>query len=414
MEDIRRIKFIRSMVLANVPYARLVDQARLQEQLWNPGGLFPEVHVVLTENGLVADNIDKKLLQPLVGSANLEVHVLPQPNSKLLDNFGFSPRLMRRWGRKAVKLAKNIQPQLVICMDYGLHASLAVRILKRLRIPYVLSLRRNPDDFVRPKRRLTWRSVQHWIQKRASRRLEKLAVKMAKHVLYNGASFQRYIAKSKAKAASLVYTQPLKITKKKSHYGPVKSPKLVMVSPLNVFRNPEAVIRGIAQYNGAKLDIYGEGPLKESMQKLVDLLEVQDRVRIQPPLPATDYLEVLPTYDAMIVHNEYSVLPVAVREAMLAGVPVIINHRVGPPVPELSGEVAEVVEATADGYYRGMVQMFNDQLQAETLAKSAAEVASAWTPESVQAAQAEIIQRVVEGQHNIYFVDFLRQSGGQG
>jgi glycosyltransferase involved in cell wall biosynthesis len=59
---------------------------------------------------------------------------------------------------------------------------------------------------------------------------------------------------------------------------------------------------------------------------------------------------ILPDFDIFVVHSQAWELSKAVLEALLSGLPVIINKREGYPVPELKDAPVILVENTVDGY----------------------------------------------------------------
>ena len=77
------------------------------------------------------------------------------------------------------------------------------------------------------------------------------------------------------------------------------------------------------------LDIYGDGSYRKELERLASSLDLTEQVRFQGFRP--DVREYLPGY-RMYVHTSYSeALPMAIIEAMAAGLPIVATSAGGIP-----------------------------------------------------------------------------------
>jgi glycosyltransferase involved in cell wall biosynthesis len=104
--------------------------------------------------------------------------------------------------------------------------------------------------------------------------------------------------------------------------------KWIAVGSLKAVKNYQRMISlfkeyydGLEDKNGAVLNIYGDGSLKEELQKLVDQLSVPVRIMGK----ATDIHLILDKYDAYISTSLYEGYGIAPMEALARGVPIFIS-----------------------------------------------------------------------------------------
>lgn len=121
----------------------------------------------------------------------------------------------------------------------------------------------------------------------------------------------------------------------KTEYGCLAGKfRLITVGRLVTDKNIELQIRMLCAVEYAHLDIYGEGPLRRSLEDLSVSLGVQDRVNfcgVTNSLP-----EIYKRYDAYIHTATLEGFGLVVAEAMSAGLPVIVPNL--PGISEVAGE----------------------------------------------------------------------------
>ena len=95
-----------------------------------------------------------------------------------------------------------------------------------------------------------------------------------------------------------------------------------------------------------------------------------------------------------VIHTEYREINKSVLEALLTGLPVIINQRIGKPVPELQGDFVLLVENSKEGYYRAIKKLIEDDAFREQLGRKAYNHAKErWSPAKTEAKYVEIYKR---------------------
>ena len=142
------------MVIVPDKISDFVRKGEIIPRYYNPGNLFREVHILMTND----DRVDPAAVQPMVGDAKLVIHNLPAGTGTFIRSFGWRPVLLRRWAAAAVRITEQAKVELVRCHGNNLNAFAALEIKRALGIPYIVSLHGNPDvDYNRGRLGRTWR-----------------------------------------------------------------------------------------------------------------------------------------------------------------------------------------------------------------------------------------------------------------
>ena len=113
------------------------------------------------------------------------------------------------------------------------------------------------------------------------------------------------------------------------------------------------MIRAVAGLLNVELTIVGDGPVIGALRRLVAALGVHhfQKRYSRPSVPNGELCAELPGYDIFAVRSDYFELSESMLEALLTGMPTVINRRPGAAVPELSDEICLLVE-DPDAAYR--------------------------------------------------------------
>lgn len=107
------------------------------------------------------------------------------------------------------------------------------------------------------------------------------------------------------------------------------------VGRLDLMKAHDVLLRAIAQVDGVRVVILGEGSQREALEKLATELGVSDRLELRGWVDnPRDYL---PEFDVIAMPSRSEGFPLAIVEAMLAARPVVASH------------VGSIAEAVVDG-----------------------------------------------------------------
>lgn len=350
-------------ILVIVPdrISAILAKGEYPDRYYNPGNLFDEVHLLLTNN----DRPNLTELQKTVGQAKLYLHNLPFSNKDFLCSLGMGLEGLRRWAQPAVELARKIRPQLVRCHGDRLNSFIAYVIKKELNIPYLVSLHINADEDHSP-------SIKQKFAKMAFSRGQVLALKNADRVLPVYRSIVPYLEKRKITNYEVAYNviNPGHI-RKKTDYSLHSPIKLISVGRHFALKNPENIIKAVQRIPSAELTLIGSGPYQSHLEDVSTRLGLSGRVHFIQTISNDKLVAMLPDFDLFTVHTQQWELSKALIEAMLTGMPIIINNREGPPIPELQGDQVLFVHDTAESYYAGITSLIENSERRSELGQNA-------------------------------------------
>lgn len=384
-------EFDRLMVWVPDRLSELIAKGEITERYYNPGNLFREVHLVMTNN----DAPDPAALRGVVGDARLVLHNIPADKWLFARTLGWRPWLLGTWVKQAIALANQIQPQLMRCHGVRLNAFAAAHIKQELGIPYVVSVHCNPDDDVQ----IRTASLARRLAAKAMEDVALIGLKGATWVLPVYRSITPYLERRKINRFQICYNviNPLHL-KKKSQYELSHPVRVVSVSRQIIGKNPCHLLLAAVSLPNVELTLVGDGPLHQHLRQLAQECGAKNRIHFIKSINNDELCRSLPDYDLFAVHSDlYAELSKAMLEAFLSGLPVIINHRKGVPVPELSDQFCLRVPDSVEGYRNGLIQLIEDHAKREALGRAAYAHAKAyWSPATTEAKFATLYREVLE------------------
>lgn len=369
----------RLMVLVPDRISDILVKGEYQPNYYNPGELFDEVHILTTTD----DRPDLAQLQRTVGRARLHVHNLPeQPELIAQDWRRWWKKPLRDWASPGVRLAATVRPQLIRCHGADWNGYLAHRIKRALGVAYVLSLHINPD--VNPVRRVNPPATE--TQRRQNEFFEYVEHQGLVHadlVMPVYRPILPYLERHGVRRVEVCYNilNGVRLRPKTSYQRGTPF-RIICVGRLFADKNPRHLIAAVAQLPAAALTIVGDGPERAPLEQLVRDLGCADRIVFRPAVENDELCDMLPAFDLFAVHTEFWELNKSVLEALLTGLPLVINRRQGEPVPELIGaDFVRFVDNTVDGYRDAIRELMDDDAAREALGRRAyAHAQSHWSP----------------------------------
>jgi glycosyltransferase involved in cell wall biosynthesis len=367
------------LVLVPEKISEWVAKGEVVDRYYNPGNLFDEVHVCIC----TLDNPDISALQRMVGDAKLHVRSFKLNRFTQVATLGLQPFLLRFWARKAVKYARVVEPDLVRCHGALQNAYVAKRIKASLGVPYLVSLHTNPDVDLRnrpaPILLRAWYFLTQSVE-RSSLRSADLVMPVYEPIL--------------------PYLERLRVPRVKVHYNVINSrirtksawnlscpPRLLYVGRTYSLKNPIEIIRALKLIPTGNLTIVGNGPLHESLVRERNLLGLEERITFIPAASNDEVCDLLHNSDLFVVHSEHWEISKAVLEALLTGLPIVINKRNGLSVPELNSTLVTYVDNNPESYARAISDALASQEFREAQGRLSIETSWArWSPEVTEQA----------------------------
>lgn len=392
----------RLLVIVPDRISQIIEKGEYQPNYYNPGGVFDEVHILMTND----DAPDPTALQRTVGRARLHLHNYPDKAGISTWRWGFlKGKRLRSWARGGVDIARRIAPDMVRCHGSDWNTYLASRIKAKLGVPYVVSLHINPD--INPVRRIA--SPTTGLEKRHNafyNYLERQALRQADLVMPVYKPILPYLSRLGVTKVEVCYNVLNgDFLREKTSYNLSSPPHVVYVGRLFLEKDPSNIIRAIASMEDVHYTIVGDGPHKNVIASLISELGLAERVRMVPAVPNDELCVMLANADIFSIHTEYWEISKSMLEALLTGLPVIVNNRIGDPVPEFRPEGGEapflcMVDNTPAAYHAALSHLLNDDVARECLGRRAYEYAHArWSPAKTEAKVAAIYQSILAGRN---------------
>jgi glycosyltransferase involved in cell wall biosynthesis len=371
----------------------ILRKGEIQPRYYNPGEVFDEVHILST----TVDDPDRTTLQRMVGSAKLHLHY-HSDDPTLIEGWPgiFRQRALDRWAQGGVEIARRIGADLIRCHGADWNTFLASRIKRALGMPYIVSLHINPD--VNAVRRVLRGDLSRNERKRNGffEYLEREGLVHADLVMPVYRPILPYLARRGVSKVQVCYNVLNgDRLRRKTNYQLGSPPRIICVGRLLDEKDPTAIIRAVASIPPLELLIVGDGPKRNELVSLVDQLGVADRVKFSPAIDNDELCRMLSEFDLFAVHTEYWELNKSVLEALLTGLPVIINRRCGEPVPELDNvDFVRLVDNSMTSYRDALIELLNDHAKREALGQAAyAHAQTNWAPAKTEAVYAHIYRQ---------------------
>ena len=388
-DKLTKINPKRLLVILSDPLTPLLEKGEVTARYYNPGDVFSEVHILLLND----DKPDASALKYMVGEARVFIHNFNLPSKISVKSFGWQTPLLERFLQRVLPVIQDIAPDILRTHGLSLELLVARMSKRRFGIPHVASIHTNPHQ---PAQNVSL--VRRFFVSGLDR-LRSQVLKEADEVLpvYEPAvPFLQSLGVSDFQVCYNVLN-PSAI-KRKADYKLNKTVKVVCVSRQFQTKDPSNLIRAVAVIENMHLTLIGDGELHEALARLVNDLDINDRVEFIPSIENGDLCRLLSEFDFFAVHSDHWEVSKAVLEALLSGLPVIINKLPDYQIPELSEDLCVLVENSEEGYLGALKQLIEDDNKREEIGRNAARVAwERWDPQKSEAAYQDIYKGLLGG-----------------
>ncbi len=399
------------LVIVPDAISAIVAKGEYQPLYYNPGNLFDEVHILMTND----DRVDPRDVQGTVGDARLYLHNLPEDRRHFIQSYPFFKpwllkpwarpmlalaerfqlRLLNRWAIPAIKLAHEIRPALVRCYGHQV-THIASRIKQACNIPYVVSLHGDPDvDYFRGRLAKTWEQKLMGIM---SLPIEIVGLKNADHVIAVYSSITPFLDHYGIKNYSVIYNVVGQgCIKKRSYSIDKKYVECICVNrQAKLEKDPTAIIDAVTEMPNVRLLLIGDGDLHQTLVDHVKQSNAEDRIRFIRSVPNAEVLRLLSVSDIFVYASVISGLSKGCIEAALTGLPVVLSSGRDEFSKELIGDHFLIADGTKDSFRSVLEKLIYDDVFREQLGRKAyAYARERWAPEKSEARYVEIYRGVM-------------------
>lgn len=160
-------------------------------------------------------------------------------------------------------------------------------------------------------------------------------------------------------------------------------------------KRPDLLVRAVVDLPGVHVLLAGDGPLRPEVGRLVDALDLTDRVALLGD--RQDVSRLLAAADVVVLASDSEGLPITVLEAMAAGTPVVAS-RVGGLAELDPGALTLVDPGDVDALRLGLSRLLDDPRRAARQAEQAGLlVARRFSTEAMDAGYHRLLGELVDG-----------------
>jgi len=362
----------------------LVTKGEVLQNYYNPEDTYQKVTIVVCN--WRKDYVNPKAVQPMVGTAKLEIIQYPLPSP--ITTFGW--RFVERWLQRGVEQLAPLNPDMVWALGSFQFAQLAARVSKVLNTPMVMCLHGRWDVDEQ-------NTIPRWVYAKLHVHAEEESIQAADVVIPVYEDIVPYAKKRGAKRIEVIYNAiNAQALRQKESYHLLSPMRLLILNRQVEQKDPSNILRALAESGlSYTLDIIGNGPMHEELNRLTAELGTRGRTCFIRTMLNKTICERMPTYDMFLGTCHYPAITKGTLEAGYAGLPIVLNQRRGEPITELSNDWMMIVEDSVDGYGEAIKILADNWSMRQRLGKAARrQVMDKFQPQNSAARRAIIFRQL--------------------
>lgn len=288
------------------------------------------------------------------------------------------------WLRKYIKKQK---PDVVIPFTEGVYCFTILSLLGT-GIPIIASERLDPAAMSKTRKIL-----------------KRLLLPFADWLVVQTQSIKEYFPKSIQKKTSVIYNPVVTEVFREIDNGQLtienegRLNRIISVGRLYPQKNQEMMIRAFAkvaeEFPDWQLVIYGEGPLRESLELIVESLEMQGRVLL--PGRTEHVIEELRKSKIFCMSSDYEGMSNSMIEAICVGLPIVSTKVSGTEELIRDGENGFIVDiGDEDGLVKCFSQLISSPSLQDKMSEGNSQLANVFNIDSIVDEWINLIDRVVK------------------
>ncbi|MBN2289405.1 MAG: glycosyltransferase [Candidatus Glassbacteria bacterium] len=384
----------RLLVIVADDLNRIITKGEVTRRYYNPDDFFDEVQII----ALMDDELrDLRRLELTVGSAAMSFSRVGRP--PLVSTLGWTGPLLGKW-LDEVSGRVSVRPDLI--RTYGLHLNglAAVELKKRFNIPLVASVHEVGDRY----KKLEIKTCKHPVKKLLlalyAARTHRLAVQTlgrCDEVLCVYQSTADYVERLGYRDPKIIYNAVSTEILPKQSYGLHSPPRLLNVGRQTPgIKGPSNIIPALEGLE-AVMDVIGDGPLHGELVRLAAEAGLQEQVNFSSFMPNEEIVSRMRDYDLFVYQYNNWEISKSVIEALLCGLPVIVNRKEDHPVREFENAPHLVTVRNSPAAFRqAILDLLAHDGRRQELGEKAREFASRnYDPPSLEKKVADLYRALV-------------------
>jgi glycosyltransferase involved in cell wall biosynthesis len=321
-----------------------ISKGEIVKNYYNPEGLFKNIDFLLRKE----DAVKLTDLELMCGSAQVRIF---RYEFTWLDWFASLTKRTRTSKKFLSSLDSRVLLARYDCVrcfgaDLNLILALFVARERHYRMPLAVSIHVN-YDFAKNFYKNT---VLTWFRHKVSEALRTRYLGEVDAIWPVYSTISPYLKNRGFFNYQIIYNSTSDVIERKTRWSSTGNLRIVTIGRLVREKNPMQIVEAVAKLNNVELHIYGDGPLRDEIASRIIELEIQNRVKIFPKVENRLLVQSLQNYDLACIYTEYFELSKVMIEAMLTGLPLLMNIHPNLENPELLGLPIYYVQGTAESY----------------------------------------------------------------
>ncbi len=358
------------LVIVSDDLNKLVRKGEIVQRYYNPDNYFDRVELVSVSVSRFTG--DSQILRRMSGTAELSVTWIKRPS--IILTLGWRRFLLRKWTKAALDRI-TLKPDLIRIYGLRLNCLLALAAREKFQVPLVASVHEHGDinrkleikTFSGPFKKIAW-----WLYARRLKSISRITLNRCDSIICVYKAGADYVRRLSSNKTDLIYNCVSSDIVPKANYRLSDPPRLLTVGNLIPgIKGPVNIIKALKSMD-VTLDVVGEGPLLDFLQHTAAEKSLAGRVNFLG-YKANDWIiRQMPGYDIYIYEYLNRELSKSVIEAMLCGLPVIVNRHEDDPVVEIDeADGLVTVDNSAESYRQALLNLLGDQQLREAVGTKA-------------------------------------------
>ena len=373
---------------------RIIAKGEITKRYYNPDDFFDEVQIL----ALMDDELlDRQRLEITVGSAEMSFSRVDRPSA--VKTLGWNKYLLDRWLADLVSRV-TIKPDLI--RIYGLHLNglAAVELKKCFNIPLVASVHEVGDRYKKLEIKACSQLSKKLVLALYAARTRQLAGQVLEHcneVFCVYQSTADYVKRLGYRNPKVIYNAVSTEILPKQSYNLGSPPRLLNLGRQTPgIKEPSNIIRALEGLD-VILDVIGDGPMHERLVRLAEETGVKEKINFLNFLPNEEIVAKMQNYDLFVYQYNNWEISKSVLEAMLCGLPIILNQKDDYPVQEFENARHLItVHNSPVGFRKAILDLLENDSKRKELGIKAREFARQhYDPERIEKQVAAIYRELI-------------------
>ena len=357
---------MKKLIILNQKIIEWEKKGEIKQNYFNPNKKFKVITIL---SFVIGGKPSNHVLKKLCGSSKYEYFTA---KNKLLTNNFFRYLLPLPFYKtivnKELKTLNLLKPDIVRCIGDGYVGYISGLISKYFKSKLIISI----HTFVSFKIFLIYLTFKEKVIYFADYRFRDKSHDASSKIIIPYSKIRDNIKSVNQNKILLAYNYVEKIKVEKKQFTKIKNKtyKLVFVGRLIKGKSIIKVIKAILKLRNVTLTIYGDGPERERIEKLITFNKVKKKIKLIGFYDNSKILKELNEYDAFIAYHKFYEFPKTLIEAINSRLPIILNKDPSENLDEFKKLKIIWTNGTVNSYKKKIINLANHKYNIKLMVKN--------------------------------------------